>query len=675
MLTGFLFTVTTLDDVTSASDGQTSLREALAQSNTLPSADTIDFQPGLTGTIVLHGAELTISDDVTISGPGANVLAVKANRIFSVIRVDDATAVLSGLTLTGGGGETRGGVAEGAAEGGGGIYCRNSDVTLDQMTIAGNIANLGGGGVAAEVSVLTIRNSTISNNACGAYTGGGGIYFSAPVPHDDSTPALRISNSTISGNRSIGVGGGVLVARSEAEFRNCTITGNRSDSEQEIAGRSGGGIFIEHSDFSTAVTTLQNTIVAGNWRRTTGATPDDVSGQDPVGSASGYNLIGDPSAAVGLVDGVNGNIVGSGGPGPLNVATVLDPVLSNNGGRTLTHVLVGGSRAINAGSTGLLFSSTDQRGLPRTSSSSVDIGAVELQAPQVFLGGTATYVENAPPVVLAKSAFVNDLDNPVFPQGALYVQVTTNPNAADRLWVRHQGNGPGQIGVSGDTISYGGTRIATLSGGAGNGALVVALNSAPLAAVQALVRSITFRSLGENPTTLPRTISFALNDGRGLNSNAATMTVNVTAVNDAPELTLSGSLGYVHNDPAVVLAPNALLTDDSPNFDGGLLNVHVTANNNSSNRLAIGSGFVVDAGNNVKLNGVTIGHRTSDGVGTNWLLVKFNAYATKAIVQQLIRSITFKTVAGSAGQRKIVFTVSDGDGGMSANQTKTVNVT
>jgi hypothetical protein len=44
-------------------------------------------------------------------------------------------------------------------------------------------------------------------------------------------------------------------------------------------------------------------------------------------------------------------------------------------------------------------------------------------------------------------------------------------------------------------------------------------------------------------------------------------------------------------------------------------------------------------------------------------------------MQSLVRAITYRNLGGSAGQRQIDFTVSDGDGGLSAVRTKTVNVT
>src|SRR5215472_15444252 len=52
------FHVTTLAD-----GGAGSLRAAVAQANAQAGADTIDFQPGLAGTIALTGGELDGTDD------------------------------------------------------------------------------------------------------------------------------------------------------------------------------------------------------------------------------------------------------------------------------------------------------------------------------------------------------------------------------------------------------------------------------------------------------------------------------------------------------------------------------------------------------------------------------------------------------------------------------------
>ena len=46
--------------------------------------------------------------------------------------------------------------------------------------------------------------------------------------------------------------------------------------------------------------------------------------------------------------------------------------------------------------------------------------------------------------------------------GFLQVNITANGATQDQLSVLNQGTGPGQIGVSGSTISYGGTAIGTV---------------------------------------------------------------------------------------------------------------------------------------------------------------------------------------------------------------------
>ena len=94
-----------------------SLREAIQAANAdASSADTIDFS--VTGTIQLtnvgHSGEIAVSSNLTINGPGASVLTVRAfnpsgtlgdgDRIFNVndFFFTTKTVSISGLTLTGG---------------------------------------------------------------------------------------------------------------------------------------------------------------------------------------------------------------------------------------------------------------------------------------------------------------------------------------------------------------------------------------------------------------------------------------------------------------------------------------------------------------------------------------------------------------------------------------------
>jgi ELWxxDGT repeat protein len=298
------------------------------------------------------------------------------------------------------------------------------------------------------------------------------------------------------------------------------------------------------------------------------------------------------------------------------------------------------------------------------------------QKPTMSIAGSTSYTENATPTVLAGNAFLSDSDSADFNTGRLEVKITANAGSADRLAIRHQGNAAGQIGLSGNQVRFGGSTIGTFSGGTGSTPLAVTFNAnATRAAVQALLRSITYRSVSEAPSTAQRTVRFVLSDGDGGTSDPAIKKVNVIAINDRPVLGVSGSLGYVRGAPAVTLAPSATVRDpDSFNFGGGRLRVWIATGGGNNNQLAIGSGFTV-SGNQVKFGGTVIGSRLSDGLGTNELRIQFNSNASRSIVQSLVRSITYRNVGGSAGQRKIVFNVSDGDGGLSEERFKLVNVT
>jgi predicted outer membrane repeat protein len=288
-------------------------------------------------------------------------------------------------------------------------------------------------------------------------------------------------------------------------------------------------------------------------------------------------------------------------------------------------------------------------------------------------GSALTYTEDTAAIGVADSATVSDADSPDFDTGKLWVKISANAESSDRLSLRSLGG----VTTSSNEVFLGGDLIGTFTGGSGSTALVVTFNNLAHAAdVQAVLRAVAYQNVSQNPSSKTRTLSVILTDGDGGTSATSTKSINVKPVNDKPVLGgISGSVGYVHNAAAIVVAGSATVTDvDSANFGGGRLRVRIDAAD-ASNRLAIAGGFTVDASNNVKLNGVTIGTRTSNGFGSKDLIVVFNTNATKAIVQQLVRAINFKTVNGIAGSRNVIFSVSDGDGGLSAEVSKTVNVT
>ena len=89
-----------------------------------------------------------------------------------------------------------------------------------------------------------------------------------------------------------------------------------------------------------------------------------------------HNLVGDATGASGIVNGVNGNIVGGNGHPVINAD--LGP-LQNNGGPTETMALLAGSPAIGHADNSKA-TATDQRGVTRVDEpgETTDIGAFEL---------------------------------------------------------------------------------------------------------------------------------------------------------------------------------------------------------------------------------------------------------------------------------------------------------
>jgi hypothetical protein len=66
---------------------------------------------------------------------------------------------------------------------------------------------------------------------------------------------------------------------------------------------------------------------------------------------------------------------------------------------------------------------------------------------------------------------------------------------------------------------------------------------------------------------------------------------------------------------------------------------------------------------------------TGGGVGTTDLVLTLTQHATVANTQQLLRSITFRTVNGTVADKRVVrITLSDDTGATSVPRTREVNV-
>ena len=88
----------TITVTNTADNGPGSLRQTLVDAN---DGDTINF--AVTGTIGLTSGELLVVKNITISGPGAEKLAVDGNAKSTAFHiVSGQTVTISGITITNG---------------------------------------------------------------------------------------------------------------------------------------------------------------------------------------------------------------------------------------------------------------------------------------------------------------------------------------------------------------------------------------------------------------------------------------------------------------------------------------------------------------------------------------------------------------------------------------------
>ena len=282
----------------------------------------------------------SIAGALTINGNGSTVERGMEEGIpdFRIFHVQNTgSLIVKNLTVS------NGKSAEG--ESGGGLYNRGT-LSLSDCDVAGNRAGNGGG--IYNWGVVSIANCTIDNNETDTWGNGGGIY--------NAEGTMTIVNSTISGNSSSSGGG--IYNSAPVTIESCTIAENGG-------GFGGGGISSPALQF---LVTLEHTIVASN----TAYVSPNCTRQGAVASL-GYNLIGERGEC-----GYDPDI------GDIFASNPLLGPLADNGGSSLTHALLAGSPAIDAGGNSNC-PETDQRGFPRPvdgdndGEAICDIGSFEAQ--------------------------------------------------------------------------------------------------------------------------------------------------------------------------------------------------------------------------------------------------------------------------------------------------------
>jgi CSLREA domain-containing protein len=310
--------------------------------------------------------------------------------VFNQGTLTMTSCVISGNT-TGRGGDCPNFAGRGGD--GGGVLSMFNTADLNDVSITNNTAGdsgtgnggfggMGGGLMVRGVSSMTLTNSTVSDNKSGNSSGGTNGFGGGAMVNG----TLFVSGSTFSANTTGGPGGGLMNQGSGTlKMFNSTVSGNLA----------GGGVFDDSSTtlWLTNCTVannaeygvqsfsghalVRNTIIAGN-----GSGPDVLG----VYNSQGHNIVGNGDGGMGF--NAAGDQVGS-TAAPINAR--LGP-LASNGGPTLTHALLAGSPAIEAGDNSLPVDvnnntlTTDQRGTgfarfadsaDADTTQTVDIGAFE----------------------------------------------------------------------------------------------------------------------------------------------------------------------------------------------------------------------------------------------------------------------------------------------------------
>ncbi|TWB37238.1 autotransporter-associated beta strand repeat-containing protein [Nitrospirillum pindoramense] len=206
--------------------------------------------------------------------------------------------------------------------------------------------------------------------------------------------------------------------------------------------------------------------------------------------------------------------------------------------------------------------------------------------------------------------------------------------------------------VAGDVLAFVNQNGITGSYDATTGVLTLT-GTASVADYQAALRSVTFNSTSQDPTLgdtrTSRTISWSVNDGIAP-SAPVTSTVTITAVNDAPTLTVPGAQTITdtlaHGLNVSVADPDAWTGTETVTVSAGKGNLAVTASGGAS----------------------------VSGTGTGSLTIA----GTLADVNATLASLTYTTTATGSDSDTVTVTVNDGGNtgtGGPLSDSKTIAVT
>ena len=221
--------------------------------------------------IEISGKIITVESE---NGPEACIIDCEnSGRAFYLYNVGSPGALIEGFGIT------RGLSSLPGDDGGGGVLCEESLLTLTNCIITDCEASGYGGAVCSRTySMLALENCVLMSNSAGV--GGGGVY--------SGQSSAFISDCTITGNDSGTYGGGVMIGWwSYGEMTGSILWSNSSPDGAQLAVRLSSDSTVSYSDVeggSAAVYVYSSTLTWG----------DGNIDQDPSVDATGHLLISSP---------------------------------------------------------------------------------------------------------------------------------------------------------------------------------------------------------------------------------------------------------------------------------------------------------------------------------------------------------------------------------------------